>query len=145
MESHQDKFMCKCFLVFLEKKILPLLLPELKPETFRSRVRCSNHWAIPAPMIWCPVVGSVSRSSTLQIIRVALGQGGEVGYPDWLGIRLVVSWNYSQYETSVLQSCTAAATFQSHGTVLSVGGVPWTRSRAAGISATDVICGESDR
>ena len=33
----------------LVKKILPPLLPGLEPGTFRSRVRRSNHWAIPAP------------------------------------------------------------------------------------------------
>ena len=33
----------------LEKKILPPLLPGLKPGTFQSRVRRSNHWAIHAP------------------------------------------------------------------------------------------------
>ena len=33
----------------LENKILPLLLQGLKPTTFQSEVRCSNHWAIPAP------------------------------------------------------------------------------------------------
>ena len=32
----------------LEKKILLPLLPGLVPGTVRSRVRCSNHWAIPA-------------------------------------------------------------------------------------------------
>ena len=32
-----------------EKKIFPPLLPGLEPRTFRSRVRRSNHWAIPAP------------------------------------------------------------------------------------------------
>ena len=35
----------------LEKKILPPLLPGLEPGTFRSRVRRSNHWAIPAPRV----------------------------------------------------------------------------------------------
>ena len=34
----------------LEKKILPPLLPGLEPATFRSRVRPSNHSAIPAPI-----------------------------------------------------------------------------------------------
>ena len=34
----------------LEKKILPPLLRELEPGTFWSRVRCSNHWAIPGPL-----------------------------------------------------------------------------------------------
>ena len=35
----------------LEKKILPPLQQGFEPATFRSRVRCSNHWAIPAPNI----------------------------------------------------------------------------------------------
>ena len=35
----------------LEKQILLLLLQGFKPVTFRSRVRRSNHWAIPAPEI----------------------------------------------------------------------------------------------
>ena len=34
----------------LEKKILPPLLPGLEPGTFRSQVRCFNHWAIPAQL-----------------------------------------------------------------------------------------------
>ena len=33
----------------LEKIILPLLQQGFEPATFQSRVRCSNHWAIPAP------------------------------------------------------------------------------------------------
>ena len=33
----------------LEKKILPPLLQGLEPATFRSRIWCANHWAIPAP------------------------------------------------------------------------------------------------
>ena len=33
----------------LEKKILLPLLQGFEPATFRSRVRRSNHWAIPAP------------------------------------------------------------------------------------------------
>ena len=32
-----------------EKKILPPLQLGFEPATFQSRVRCSNHWAIPAP------------------------------------------------------------------------------------------------
>ena len=35
----------------LEKKILPPLLQGFELATFRSRVRRSNHWAIPAPAI----------------------------------------------------------------------------------------------
>ena len=33
----------------LEKKIIPPLLPGLEPETFRSWVWRSNHWAVPTP------------------------------------------------------------------------------------------------
>ena len=34
----------------LEKKILPPFKQGFEPATFQSRVRCSNHWAIPAPI-----------------------------------------------------------------------------------------------
>ena len=33
----------------LEKKILPPFQQGFEPATFQSRVRCSNHWAIPRP------------------------------------------------------------------------------------------------
>ena len=33
----------------LEKKILPPFQQGFEPATFQSRVRRSNHWAIPAP------------------------------------------------------------------------------------------------
>ena len=38
----------------LEKKILPPFQQGFEPATFQSRVRCSNHWAIPAPLyvVW---------------------------------------------------------------------------------------------
>ena len=35
----------------LEKKILPPFQQGFEPATFQSRVRCSNHWAIPAPCL----------------------------------------------------------------------------------------------
>ena len=35
----------------LEKKILQPLLPGFEPATFQSRVRRSNHWAIPPPQM----------------------------------------------------------------------------------------------
>ena len=35
----------------LEKKILPLFQQGFEPATFQSRVRRSNHWAIPAPAV----------------------------------------------------------------------------------------------
>ena len=36
----------------LEKKILPPFQQGFEPATFQSRVRLSNHWAIPAPHTW---------------------------------------------------------------------------------------------
>ena len=36
----------------LEKKILPPFQQGFEPATFQSRVRRSNHWAIPAPYEW---------------------------------------------------------------------------------------------
>ena len=39
----------------LEKKILPPFQQRFEPATFQSRVRRSNHWAIPAPSCsWAP-------------------------------------------------------------------------------------------
>ena len=35
----------------LEKKILPPFQQGFELATFQSRVRCSNHWAIPAPAV----------------------------------------------------------------------------------------------
>ena len=35
----------------LEKKILPPFQQGFEPATFQSQVRCSNHWAIPAPFM----------------------------------------------------------------------------------------------
>ena len=40
----------------LEKKILPPFQQGFEPATFQSRVRRSNHWAIPARMQWTPVI-----------------------------------------------------------------------------------------
>ena len=37
----------------LEKKILPPFQQGFEPVTFQSRVRHSNHWAIPAPPYMC--------------------------------------------------------------------------------------------
>ena len=39
----------------LEKKILPPFQQGFEPATFQSRVRCSNHWAIPAPAWYCGI------------------------------------------------------------------------------------------
>ena len=49
----------------LEKKILPPLLQGFEPATFRSRVRRSNHWAIPAPQRRAlpPVLGMSGANS----------------------------------------------------------------------------------
>ena len=40
----------------LEKKILPPPQQGFEPATFRSRVWCSNHWAIPAPQVYNSLV-----------------------------------------------------------------------------------------
>ena len=60
----------------LEKKILPPFQQGFEPATFQSRVRCSNHWAIPAPI-------NVHRShkGLLGTGRRRYGGGGEW---DWI-------------------------------------------------------------
>ena len=40
----------------LENKILPPLLQGFEPATFQSRIRRSNHWAIPAPIVICSII-----------------------------------------------------------------------------------------
>ena len=52
----------------LEKKILPPLLQGFEPATFRSRVRRSNHWAVPAP-------GFVRRTEKMHHEVLALMRG----------------------------------------------------------------------
>ena len=51
--------------LILEKKILPPLLQGFEPATFRSRVRRSNHWAIPAPTcrlhLCCVLAAAIGR------------------------------------------------------------------------------------
>ena len=47
----------------LEKKILPPFQQGFEPATFQSRVRCSNHWAIPAPLVCIHVLTSSIYSS----------------------------------------------------------------------------------
>ena len=42
----------------LEKKILPPFQQGFEPATFQSRVRRSNHWAIPAPVWGCTSDGA---------------------------------------------------------------------------------------
>ena len=54
----------------LEKKILPPFQQGFEPATFQSRVRCSNHWAIPPPVLFSygkctliyPAVAALSHS-----------------------------------------------------------------------------------
>ena len=48
----------------LEKKILPPFQQGFEPATFQSRVRCSNHWAIPAPN-WAFSSKTISLPKTL--------------------------------------------------------------------------------
>ena len=46
----------------LEKKILPPFQQGFEPATFQSRVRCSNHWAIPAPPLNWSVLARLSSA-----------------------------------------------------------------------------------
>ena len=52
----------------LEKKILPPFQQGFEPATFQSRVRCSNHWAIPAPcwmICWSLLYSAILRSHVI--------------------------------------------------------------------------------
>ena len=61
----------------LEKKILPPFQQGFEPATFQSRVRCSNHWAIPAKQFvdWSLIYKA--RSTT----TVASGRKWKTGGP----------------------------------------------------------------
>ena len=48
----------------LEKKILPPFQQGFEPATFQSRVRRSNHWAIPAPYFHTEITMDLYRSMT---------------------------------------------------------------------------------
>ena len=54
----------------LEKKILPPFQQGFEPATFQSRVRCSNHWAIPAP-----TAAGASQELTKYSVRLRAGLG----------------------------------------------------------------------
>ena len=56
----------------LEKKILPPFQQGFEPATFQSWVRCSNHWAIPAPLVLerpCTSAFQVNTWDTEQFVR----------------------------------------------------------------------------
>ena len=66
----------------LEKKILPPFQQGFEPATFQSRVRCSNHWAIPAPCRhhWLPKAFICdAHPSTLQKTTYRSLPGAEAG------------------------------------------------------------------
>ena len=71
----------------LEKKILPPLLQGFEPATFRSRVRRSNHWAIPARLWWLEWGDRWNRRP------VAL----ETTYDYSEGVNLTIDWTDSLY------------------------------------------------
>ena len=50
----------------LEKKILPPFQQGFEPATFQSRVRCSNHWAIPAPPGYASRQNKINTSTRLK-------------------------------------------------------------------------------
>ena len=56
----------------LEKKILPRLLQGFEPATFQSRVRRSNHWAIPAPLKRSLDILLPSRTSSTHLLPPTL-------------------------------------------------------------------------
>ena len=53
----------------LEKKILPPFQQGFEPSTFQSRVRCSNHWAIPAPFLTVYVLRLISCFGAAQAVK----------------------------------------------------------------------------
>ena len=54
----------------LEKKILPPFQQGFEPATFQSRVRRSNHWAIPAPQVLsCTMQAIISSHGLWKCIR----------------------------------------------------------------------------
>ena len=58
----------------LEKKILPPFQQGFEPATFQSRVRRSNHWAIPAPVrcekLFCAFISVFLAKSGLYLVRL---------------------------------------------------------------------------
>ena len=54
----------------LEEKILPPFQQGFEPATFQSQVRCSNHWAIPAPLWGCTSGGVYVPCITLLACQV---------------------------------------------------------------------------
>ena len=54
----------------LEKNILPPLLQGFKPATFRSRVRRSNHWAIPALFMMLLLIQSTEHAIVGNLFNV---------------------------------------------------------------------------
>ena len=88
----------------LEKKILPPLKQGFEPATFQSRVRRSNHWAIPAhPRVSCGrskhVKGSKERlfiktqTHSLQIFGVIpLVKSPWYSRTGWLGVKHQVTY-----------------------------------------------------
>ena len=84
----------------LEKKILPPFQQGFEPATFQSRVRCSNHWAIPAPMhldlVLFPFVGGAQF-----IRRISLRLVGFLAFSLLLLSRVLVYYSQHQVILSV--------------------------------------------
>ena len=69
----------------LEKKVLPPFQQGFEPATFQSRVRRSNHWAIPAP---CTGSRTTLLFKLLAVIyRFAELSRGEIETGQWLSSR----------------------------------------------------------
>ena len=73
----------------LEKKILPPFQQGFEPATFQSRVRCSNHWAIPAPSFYqCPVSPWYNHTGWLDVKHQLTYQCPEVTLCGWWYIKI---------------------------------------------------------
>ena len=78
----------------LEKKILPPFQQGFEPATFQSRVRRSNHWAIPAPIVlvtylfvyidtcWAPHLEMSPKHFTT--LTAQYGRFSEAGLHEWM-------------------------------------------------------------
>ena len=84
----------------LEKKILLPLLPRFEPATFRSQVRRSNHWAIPAPNELSLLINGITHQCLAQFINII----NVLGNPSTLSMSCTThQWYYSSMSCTIYQ------------------------------------------
>ena len=103
----------------LEKKILPPFQQGFEPATFQSRVRCSNHWAIPAPCMPPPTYPVFIPHSPLNgglTTAPIARQGPGLSTPRLVPLPAdpaTVTWRYksglTHYAVITTQTCTHVA------------------------------------